>query len=387
MEVADIFRAHGEVYRQKHVLTPDQHKVMRAIEACRTDVLGGHVDVCDACGYSRPAYNSCRDRHCPKCQSLAQARWIEERMQRLLPVHYFHVVFTLPSSLRPVCRRNQRAMYKLLFEAATKTLLTLGEDPKRLGAQLGVTAVLHTWTRELEYHPHLHCIVTGGGLSLDGTRWIAARRKYLFPVKVLSSLFRGIFLDGLRRAHAAGDVRLEGVDPVHFIDSLYRADWVVYAKRPFGGPDQVFKYLGRYTHRVGISNQRLLSLDESGVRFATKDGRTITLAPPEFIRRFLLHVLPPGFVKIRHYGLWAAGNVTTRLAVARQVLGAEPLVPPSPPVPTDREPLETDLEYLDWQVRLLRLVGVDVTRCPHCGKGRMFPHPLDVDRIQLLDTS
>jgi hypothetical protein len=369
------------VYRRQHVLTPDQLKVMRAIEACRTEVLGGHVDVCDRCGYSRPSYNSCRNRHCPKCQSLSQAKWIEERMERLLPVHYFHVVFTLPSSLRPVCRRNQRAMYKLLFEAATKTLLTLGEDPKRLGGQLGITAVLHTWTRELEYHPHLHCIVTGGGLSLDGTEWIAARRKYLFPVKVLSSLFRGIFLDGLRRAFAAGDVRLDGADPDRLIDSLYRTDWVVYAKRPFGGPDQVFKYLGRYTHRVGISNQRLISLDANGVRFATKNGRTITLSAQEFIRRFLLHVLPPGFVKIRHYGLWAAGNVATRLAAARQALGAQP---PPPLAPTETDVVESDP---GWQVQLLRLVGIDVTRCPRCGEGRMIPHPLDVGGAEPMDTS
>lgn len=371
MEVADIFRAHGEVYRQRHVLTPDQLKVMRAIEVCRTEVLGGHLDVCDQCGYSQPSYNSCRDRHCPKCQSLSQAKWIEERMERLLPVHYFHVVFTLPSSLRPVCRRNQREMYKLLFAAATKTLLTLGEDPKRLGGQLGITAVLHTWTRELEFHPHLHCIVTGGGLSPDGTSWKAARRKYLFPIKVLSQLFRGIFLDLLRRAHEDGEIRLDGVDDKKLFDSLYRTDWVVYAKPPFGGPEQVFKYLGRYTHRVGISNQRLISMDERGVTFATKNGRTTTLSPEEFIRRFLLHVLPPGFVKIRHYGLWAAGNVFTRLAAARQLLGT---VPPVPTVaPMEFEPSGNESE---WQVRLLRLVGIDVTRCPRCGEGRMIRHAL-----------
>jgi hypothetical protein len=370
VEVADIFRAHGEVYRQQHVLTPDQEKVMRAIEACRTEVLGGHLDVCDSCGYSRPSYNSCRDRHCPKCQSLTQAKWIEERMERLLPVHYFHVVFTLPPSLRPVARRNQRAVYKLLFEAATRTLLTLGDDPARLGGQLGITAVLHTWTRELEFHPHLHCIVTGGGLSPDGTTWVPARRKYLFPVKVLSRLFRGLFLDGLKRAHAAGEVRLDGTDLEHLVGPLYQTEWVVYAKRPFGGPEQVFKYLGRYTHRVGISNQRLISMDERGVCFATKNGKTITLTPREFIRRFLLHVLPPGFHKIRHYGLWASGKISpTRLAAARQLLPA-PVPPP---------PVETDLpdDAPDWQLRLLRLAGIDVTKCPSCGVGRMIRHPLD----------
>jgi len=371
LEVADIFRAHGEVYRQRHVLTPDQQKVMRAIEACRTELLGGHLDVCDRCGHSQPSYNSCRDRHCPKCQSLTQAKWIDKRMEHLLPVHYFHVVFTLPSALRPVARRNQRAVYKLLFEAATKTLLTLGEDPKRLGAQLGVTAVLHTWTRELEFHPHLHCIVTGGGLSPDGTTWIAARRKYLFPVRVLSRLFRGLFLDGLKRAHQAGDVRFDGADLQRLIDALYQTEWVVYAKQPFGGPEQVFKYLGRYTHRVGISNQRLISMDERGVLFATKSGKTITLSPEEFIRRFLLHVLPPGFVKIRHYGLWASGNVSTRLAAARRLLPSAP-----PPPVADAVDTGAAADMLDWQERLLRLAGIDVTRCPRCGQGRMIRHCL-----------
>jgi hypothetical protein len=257
-------------------------------------------------------------------------------------------------------------MYKLLFEAATKTLLKLGDDEKRLGAQLGITAVLHTWTRELEFHPHLHCIVTGGGLSPDGTTWVAARRKYLFPVKVLSALFRGLFLDGLRRLHDQDEVRIDDLRAL--LDPLYKTDWVVYAKRPFGGPEHVFKYLGRYTHRVGISNQRLISLDEKGVTLATKNGRTITLAPEEFIRRFLLHVLPPGFVKIRHYGLWASGNVPTRLAAARLLL-------PAPPSPAPIEP-ESLTDEIDWQVRLLRLTGIDVTRCPRCGEGRMVAHPL-----------
>jgi hypothetical protein len=367
------------------VLTPDQQKVMRAVEACRTEVLGGHLDACDHCGYSQPSYNSCRDRHCPKCQSLKQAKWIEERLDRLLPIHYFHVVFTLPSALRQVCRRNQRELYKLLFEAATKTLLTLGDDPKRLGAQLGITGVLHTWTRELEFHPHLHCIVTGGGLSPDGSRWIPARRKYLFPIRVLSRLFRGIFLDALKRAFEAGEIRLDGNDLKRLVDPLYQTEWVVYAKRPFGGPEQVFKYLGRYTHRVGISNQRLVSMDERGVCFATKSGRTITLAPEEFIRRFLLHVLPPGFVKVRHYGLWASGNVPTRLATARQRL-ADPSPPalPAPP-PVQAESLG---EMLDWQRRLLRLVGIDVTRCPRCHLGRMIAQPLDAPSpIDPTDTS
>ena len=408
VEVGDIFRAHGEVYRQKSVLTPEQLAVMRAIETCRTEVLGGHLDVCNQCGYSRPAYNSCRDRHCPKCQSLTQAKWIEQRVERLLATHYFHVVFTLPASLRRVCRRNQREMYKLLFAAATKTLLTIAADPEHLGAQPGITAVLHTWTRELDFHPHLHCIVTGGGLSPDGTTWVAARRSYLFPVKVLSALFRGLFLDALRRAHQRGEIQYEDDELRAILDRLYQHPWVVYAKRPFGGPEQVFRYLGRYTHRVGISNQRIRSMDEHGVCFATKGGGTITLTPQEFIRRFLLHVLPPGFTKIRHYGLWASGKAAERLDLARQVLAADPVEPP--PVISDPEALadpepHSDHEPLDdpepianaepllhpdhWQLRLLRLTGIDVTACPRCRQGRMIAQPLPaaVPRLQGPDTS
>ena len=375
VEVGDIFRAYGEVYRQQHVLTPDQLKVMRAVEACRTPVLGGHLDVCDQCGYRQPSYNSCRNRHCPKCQSLEQAQWIEQRSKQLLPIPYFHVVFTLPAQLRPLCRRNQRAMYKLLFQAASKTLLTLGQDPHHLGAQLGITGVLHTWTRELQFHPHLHCIVTGGGLSPDGTQWVASDKKYLFPVKVMSRLFRGLFLDGLKQAHQAGEIRLDDGNLEVLLEPLYRTEWVVYAKRPFGGPEQVFKYLGRYTHRVGISNQRLIRMDAQGVCFATKGGRTITLAPQEFIRRFLLHVLPPGFVKIRHYGLWASGRAATRLEMARRLFPSPPPPPVSSPAaalaPASVEP------ELDWQVRLLVLAGIDVNRCPRCQQGRMVRHPLD----------
>ena len=348
---------------------------MRAIEVCRTEILGGHLDVCDSCGHSAPLYNSCRDRHCPKCQSLAQNRWLEQRLERLLPVHYFHVVFTLPAELRRVARRNQRAVYKLLFEAVSETLTRLGDDTARLGAQLGYTAILHTWTRELEFHPHIHCVVTGGGLTRDGTRWVAAKRKFLFPVQVMSRLFRGILLDALRREHRKGEINLDGINEEQLFTDLYAKEWVVYAKPPFGGSEQVFKYLGRYTHRVGISNQRLISLDSQGVTFATKNGRTLTLPAEEFIRRFLLHVLPPGFVKIRHYGLWASGNATTRLETARGLLGGKP--PPAPP-PTDTAKDDNPLiEEIDWQKRLLLLTGIDVTRCPRCGVGRMIRQPFD----------
>jgi hypothetical protein len=366
-EVADVFRAHGEAYRQRHSLSGDQLKVMRAIEACRTEALGGHLDVCPECDYSRPAYNSCRNRHCPKCQSLVGARWVEQRLARLLPTHYFHVVFTLPAELRPVAFQNQELIYGLLFAAASKTLLVLGGDPARLGGQLGFTAVLHTWTRELTFHPHLHCIVTGGGLTPGADRWVSARREYLFPVKVLGQLFRGKFLDGLAHAYADGKLKFAGscaglADPDAFgklKDKLYRTNWVVYAKRPFAGPEQVFRYLSRYTHRVGISNQRIQAIDADGVRFATKGGKSVTVPPETFIGRFLLHVLPSGFVKIRHFGLHASSNATTKLVVARHILEA---ASDSPPVP----PLSQAPETPTWQDRLIALTGVDPSVCPVC---------------------
>jgi hypothetical protein len=308
-----------DVYRAQHMLTEQQAKVMRSIERCRTAALGGHLEVCDDCGYSRPAYNSCRDRHCPKCQSLKQAEWIAARKEKLLPVSYFHVVFTLPAALRRLCRRNDREMYGLLFTSAAKTLLELGHDPKRLGAHLGITAVLHTWTRELDYHPHLHCIVTAGGLAQDGSRFVHGAPRYLFPVLVMAELFRGLFLDGLRKLLDQGILRSDGQDVPALLTQLYGTDWVVYAKRPFG----VFEYLGRYTHRTGLSNQRIRSMGPDGVCFATKGGGCITLRPDEFIRRFLLHVLPSGFVKLRHFGLWASGGAKHKLALAQKLLADE----------------------------------------------------------------
>lgn len=379
IEVADIFRAHGPRYREHHALTGDQLRVMRDIEVCRTEVLGGHLEVCTSCGYSRPAYNSCRNRHCPKCQSLEQARWLEGRMQRLLPVHYFHVVFTLPSELRPLCRRNPERLYNLLFQCASQTLLQLAADPDRLGAQLGITAVLHTWTRELSYHPHLHCIVTGGGLALDGSRWIPAQGKFLFPIHVLGALFRGKFLAALKRAHQDDPFRLDDIDFAGLLDTLYRIKWLVDARPPFGGPEHVFKYLGRYTHRVGVSNQRLISLDPRGVTFATKNGRTITLAPEEFIRRFLLHVLPARFVKKRHYGLWAAGNLHTRLPIARHRLLAGADAPPPAAAPTS-----APLDRLPWTDLLRALTGIDVVLCPHCRTGRLVRVPLPMTSATAL---
>jgi hypothetical protein len=345
---------------------------MHAIETCRTPERGGHLEVCDHCGHTRPAYNSCRNRHCPKCEALREAQWLDARLAQLLPVPYFHVVFTLPAALRPLVLRNRQRLFALLLRTAGRTLLTLGRDPARLGARLGVTLVLHTWTRELQFHPHVHCVVTGGGLAPDGTRWVRSRRRHLLPVRVLGRLFRGKFLAGLAREYTAGHLHLGGAGadlatPRAFAQlrrALTRQDWIVYAKRPFAGPRQVFRYLGRYTHRVGLSNQRLLAVEDTGVRFATKQGRAVRLAPDEFIRRFLLHVLPPGFVKIRHLGLFAPGRAgATARARARQLLR----MPPPPPASIGRE---------DWATLLTRLTGRDPRRCPHCAQGLLVRHPL-----------
>lgn len=403
-EVADVFRAHGAVYRAKHMLSEHERKVMRAVEQCRTAALGGHLEVCDGCGYSRPAYNSCRDRHCPKCQSLKQAQWVESRLGKLLPLPSFHVVFTLPHKLRRLARRNDQALYELLFTSAAKTLLELGHDPQRLDAHLGITAVLHTWTRELDYHPHVHCIVTAGGLSQDKTRFVRGDEKYLFPVRVMSALYRGLFLDGLRKLHRKGVLRTDGQDLVALCDELYQADWVVYAKRPFGGPEQVFSYLGRYTHRTGISNQRIRSMGPEGVCFATKGGRTVTLQAEEFIRRFLLHILPPGFVKIRHYGLWASGYAKEKLELARKLLSDEPAAAaPAEPEPepeaeaNEIEDAVDDEEESGGEAeadetdplaeRIYRLCGIDVRQCPRCESGRMQRQPLPAPKEAYVDTS
>jgi predicted Zn-ribbon and HTH transcriptional regulator len=382
LEVADIFRATGEAYRRSHVLTHEQGKAMSAIERCRTAALGGHLDVCTNCGHQAPAYNSCRNRHCPKCQSLAQARWINERLARIIPTKYFHVVFTLPQELRALARVNPMLIYDVLIASAAHTLLDFGKN--NLHAQLGVTTVLHTWTRDLRLHPHAHCIVTAGGLD-DQDRWTPARNGYLFSVRALSKVFRGKVLDGLDRLYKAGALKLAGAcsalaEPAIFNrlkDQLYRIEWVVYAKRPFGGPDQVFKYLGRYTHRVGISNQRLVSLEGNTVCFRTKQGKTVSLDAMEFVRRFLLHVLPHAFVKIRHHGLFAAKNATTRLEVARRCLSEVVSVPQTaapPPLP------------LDWRDLVLALAGLDLGICPTCGGRSLERQPLPIRTVN-LDTS
>ena len=373
LEVADILRAAGEAYRNRYAPTFDQRKVMLAIERCRTAALGGHLDVCAKCGDQTPAYNSCRNRHCPKCQSLAQARWIDRRRQRIVPTKYFHVVFTLPQELRAMARANPKEMYDLVLESAARTLLDFGRS--RLHAQLGVTAVLHTWTRDLRFHPHAHCIVTAGGLHEDDERWVPARSDLLFPVKAMSKVFRGKVLEGLAKLYDDGALHFgagcaSSTDAASFTqlkDKLYRKGWVVYAKPPFGGPEQVFQYLGRYTHRVGISNQRLLTFDGHDVCFRTKHGRTTTVDAVEFVRRFLLHVLPTGFVKIRHYGLVAAANVTTKLAVACRCLATrDDASRPEPPsvLPTT------------WRELVLALTGTDLLVCRSCGARSIERRPL-----------
>jgi hypothetical protein len=377
LEVADIVRTYGEAYRVWHPVPPEQAAVMRRLAACRTAALGGHVEACGRCGYRRIAYNSCRDRHCPKCQAVKRAEWLESRLARLLPVHYFHVVFTLPKALHLVVLRNQRLLYDLLFQAASQTLLTLAADPKRLGAQIGVTAILHTWGQNLGFHPHLHCVVTGGGLA-DGSRWIATRPNYFLPVKVLGKMFQGKFLDGLKEAYHAGRLCLPGslaalAEPKalgRWLDPLYRRNWIVYAKRPFANAQRVFRYLGRYSHRVAIANSRLVSMEDGQVCFRWKDYadehrvKLMCLSADEFLRRFLLHVLPPRFVRIRHYGLLAGRNVDTKLVRCRQLLG-ELAEPPPTWVPA----LKTSAEWV------LQWTGQDPRCCPHC-HGPLTRQPL-----------
>ena len=337
-EVADIVRRHGDAYRRAHEghLGRTERRVMSAIAACRTAALGGHVEACDDCGATRIAYNSCRNRHCPKCQGLARAQWLAARQAELLPVPYFHVVFTLPPEAATIAFQNKAVVYAILMRTAAETLSTIAGDPQHLGAEIGITAVLHTWGQTLQHHPHVHCVVSGGGPSLDGARWIACRKGFFLPVRVLSRLFRRLFLAELYRAFDAGSLVFCGdlvrqAQPAAFarwLDTLRRLDWVVYAKPPFGGPKQVLAYLGRYTHRVAIANSRLLAFDEGTLQFTWKDyrhgGKTkvMALGAFEFIRRFLLHTLPDGFHRIRHYGFLANGTRAERLA---QCLMSAPL--------------------------------------------------------------
>ncbi|MER9121463.1 MULTISPECIES: IS91 family transposase [unclassified Mesorhizobium] len=357
IEVAGIFRAAGPAYRAAHAghLSLAQLKVMSAIEHCRTAALGGHVEACEDCGQWRIAYNSCRNRHCPKCQGAAARTWLAEREADLLPVGYFHVVFTLPAEVADIAFHNKALVYDLLFKAAAETMLTIATDPKHLGARIGITAVLHTWGSAMTHHPHVHMIVPGGGIAPDGSRWISSRPAFLLPVRILGKLFRRLFLTRLVALHEAGRLSFFG-SIAHLIERraflrhlapIRKKRWVVYAKAPFAGPEAVLAYLSRYTHRVAISNSRLIAFDKSGVTFRYKDYRrdgadrqqVMVLATDEFIRRFLLHVLPRGFHRIRHYGLLAGSARKASLALARELLGvAAPPDPGDPDEPDDFHP-------------------------------------------------
>ena len=375
LEVADIFHRHGPAYREAHGdhLGGTERRVMAAIEACRTATLGGHVEQCADCGLVRYAYDSCRDRHCPKCQGLARAEWLEARQAELLPVPYFHVVFTVPAPVADIAFHNKEVVYSILFRAAGEALRDVAADPRYLGAEIGAIAVLHTWGQALHLHPHLHFIVPGGGISPDRTRWVACLPGFFLPVRVLSRRFRELFVQRLGAAFANSELRFPGAlsdlaDPAVFaarLDALAGIEWVVYAKPPFGGPDKVLGYLGRYTHRVAIANSRLVGLEDGQVSFTWKDYRhesktkVMTLEADEFIRRFLQHTVPDGFHRIRHVGFLANRYRAKKLALCRQLLAA----PPPPAAPDDASAQR-------WQDRLRELTGQDVEVCPGCG-GRM----------------
>jgi hypothetical protein len=375
LEVADIFRQAGAVYRQQHAaaLSRGQLRVMSAIEHCRTAALGGHVEQCDACAHLRIAYNSCRNRHCPKCQSLVRAQWLEDRRAELIPTDYFHVVFTLPEPIAAIAYQNKAVVYEMLFHATADTLRTIAADPKHLGAEIGFIAILHTWGQNLQHHPHLHCVVPGGGLSADGERWVSCRPGFFLPVRVLSRLFRRLFLAQLQAAFDIGLLQFfNALEPLkapgafaRYLAPARQTEWVVYAKPPFGGPQHVLDYLGRYTHRVAISNNRLLGFTDGQVSFRWKDYRqdsrqkVMNLDAQEFIRRFLLHVLPSGFQRIRHYGLLANCQRAVKLARCRELLAA--------PTPTAK-PDDTPVDYRD---RYQQLTGKSLRDCPKCGRGHM----------------
>ena len=359
LEVADIFRAHGPAWRRARAghVSLGQLKVMAAIETCRTAALGGHVAACQDCGHRHVAYNSCRNRHCPKCQGAVAKDWLAARQAGLLPVEYYHVVFTLPGSIADIAYQNKPVLYAILFKAAAETLTTIAADPKHLGARIGLTAVLHTWGSALTHHPHVHCIVPGGGLSSDGERWVSCRPGFFLPVRVLSRLFRRLFLEKLAAAHEAGQLQFFGAlrhlaDRQAFATHLApwrKAEWVVYAKRPFAGPEAVLAYLSRYTHRIAISNNRLIACNDNTVTFKWKDYRakgrerykTMTIEAHEFIRRFLIHVLPHGFHRIRHYGLFANGYRAENLSRARRILAM-----PTPDTADDEDAEPQALAYL-----------------------------------------
>ncbi|MBC7684543.1 MAG: IS91 family transposase [Bdellovibrionales bacterium] len=384
-EVADIFNRYGEAYRHAHANSMGtlQRRVMSAIELCRTAALGGHVEQCDACGHQRIAYNSCRNRHCPKCQSLARAQWLEDRQAELLPVPYFHVVFTVPQEIAALAFQNKRAVYDILFHASAEALRTIAFDPKHLGAETGCISILHSWGQNLLFHPHIHCVVPGGGISADGTRWIGCRPNFFLPVRVLSRLFRRLFLEQLQTAFDGGTLRFFSSlaplsDPRAFAKYLAgtrKNEWVVYAKPPFGGPKQVLDYLGRYTHRVAISNNRLLGIDDGKIRFRWKDywhgsaKGVMKLDADEFIRRFLLHVVPIGFMRIRHYGFLANRHREAKLACCRRLLDVPAPIARDPVAPADGDHDRDGGQ--DYRDRYEQLTGNTLRMCPHCKKGHM----------------
>jgi hypothetical protein len=374
LEVADVFRLHGPAYRDAHgdSMTCAQRRVMRAIEICRTAALGGHVDQCDHCGHRRISYNSCGNRHCNKCQSLARVKWLEKHRAQVLPVPYFHVVFTIPGQIASIALQNKKVVYSNLFRATAETLRRIAADPKHLGAKIGFLAVLHTWGQNLQHHPHIHCVVPGGGLSIDDRHWLHRHDGFFLSVRVLSRLFRGLFLHYLEQAYASGKLKFHGslqplADPQTFkalVKTCWKIEWVVYSKPPFGGPDQVLDYLGRYTHRVAISNNRLVSLCGGKVTFRWKDYKNrnkqklMTLEAGEFIRRFLLHVLPAGFVRIRHFG--ANPHRQHKLALCRELLG----------VPQSDEQQLSGPE--NSKPSYGNLASQFLTICPACQLGYMF---------------
>ena len=371
-EVADVLRLHGDAYRRAHPPPLLHLKIMRAISACRTPALGGHLQRCDGCGFERPAYNSCRNRHCPKCQELVKARWLKAREEELLPVPYFHLVFTLPHELNAIALCNKPEVYDILFRAVSRTLLEFGADAQRgLGGTLGITAILHTWDQTLRDHIHLHCAIPGGALSRDGQRWVSASPNFLFPVRALAQVFRGKFLDFLNKAFQDGQLIFPGKTASLASESafrgllaeLYSKNWVVYSKRAFAGPRSVLDYIGRYTHRIAISNHRILSVENGVVTFSYRDRRdankrkAMSLAADEFIRRFLLHAVPASFMRVRHFGFLANRRKKTALSRCRELLGLAPDIQRS--VPKTTEELFQDL------------TGKDIGACPACGKGRM----------------
>jgi hypothetical protein len=368
VELADIFHAYGESYRRNHPLPVSHLKVMQAVERCRTAALGGHLEQCDRCGFERPAYNSCRNRHCPKCQSLAKVTWLDKQKSELLPTGYFHLVFTLPHELNPLILVNKKPLINILFQSVWETLAQFAR--RRLGGTLGITAVLHTWDQTLRDHFHLHCLVPAGVLSFDRDRWVSARQDFLFPVKALSLVFRAKFLDSLKKSFDQNKLLFVGqiepwADARSFdglLERLRKKPWVVHAKKPFGSPAHVLDYLGRYTHRVALSNNRICSIHNGEVTFAYRDRKNqdrrklMTLDAEEFIRRFLLHVIPKGFMRVRHYG-FLANHSKDCLSKCRQLIGLTPVATPPPQRSTDE--------------LMLALTGIDIHRCPLCQKGTL----------------